>query len=253
MSEEKILEIALKQSAEDFGCARRDFFADENVVSILDRRSERARKVLKGELFFDVASFGKNAIVCASRELSGEAYGFARAFSGKNCFGADAIRWLDKNLFGRGLEAGAVSLYFLPLGEPTCPTPDNVRFVFLEKESLPPFYLPQWSNALCEERKSLDVFAVAALCGGLTAGLAGASCDCSDMLQIGVDVLPAFRGRGLGAALTSRLAACIRAAGKTAFYCCEAGNLPSIKTALRSGFRPTATRLSAQKQKPDAF
>ena len=62
MSEEKILEIALKQSAEDFGCARRDFFADENVVSILDRRSERARKDLKGELFFDVASFGKNAI-----------------------------------------------------------------------------------------------------------------------------------------------------------------------------------------------
>ena len=115
MSEEKILEIALKQSAEDFGCARRDFFADENVVSILDRRSERARKDLKGELFFDVASFGKNAIVCASRELSGEAYGFARAFSGKNCFGADAIRWLDKNLFGRGLEAGAVSLYFLSL------------------------------------------------------------------------------------------------------------------------------------------
>ena len=143
MSEEKILEIALKQSAEDFGCARRDFFADENVVSILDRRSERARKDLKGELFFDVASFGKNAIVCASRELSGEAYGFARAFSGKDCFGADAIRWLDKNLFGRGLEAGTVTLYFLPLGEPTCPTPDNVRFVFLEKESLPPFYLPQ--------------------------------------------------------------------------------------------------------------
>ena len=169
------------------------------------------------------------------------------------CIIDSAIRWLDKNLFGRGLEAGAVTLYFLPLGEPTCPTPDNVRFVFLEKESLPPFYLPQWSNALCEERKSLDVFAVAALCGGLTAGLAGASCDCSDMLQIGVDVLPAFRGRGLGAALTSRLAACIRAAGKTAFYCCEAGNLPSIKTALRSGFRPTATRLSAQKQKPDAF
>lgn len=80
-----------------------------------------------------MASFGKNAIVCASRELSGEAYGFARAFSGKNCFGADAIRWLDKNLFGRGLEAGAVSLYFLPLGEPTCPTPDNVRFVFWKK------------------------------------------------------------------------------------------------------------------------
>ena len=67
MSEEKILEIALKQSAEDFGCARRDFFAAENVVSILDRRSERARKDLKGEFFFDVASFGKNAISRAER------------------------------------------------------------------------------------------------------------------------------------------------------------------------------------------
>lgn len=83
MSEEKILEIALKQSAEDFGCARRDFFADENVVSILDRRSERARKDLKGELFFDVASFGKNAIVCASRELSGGSVWFCPRFFGQ--------------------------------------------------------------------------------------------------------------------------------------------------------------------------
>jgi len=41
---------------------------------------------------------------------------------------------------------------------------------------------------------------------GIVAGMAGASDDCEMMWQIGISVLPEYRGRGIAAALTNRLA-----------------------------------------------
>ena len=46
-------------------------------------------------------------------------------------------------------------------------------------------YLPQWSNALCEKRKHLDMMAIAAFDGDKLIGLAGCSADCDTMWQIG--------------------------------------------------------------------
>lgn len=77
-------------------------------------------------------------------------------------------------------------------------------------------YRPEWSNALCEKRRELDVLAVGAYDGARLVGLAGCSADCESMWQIGVDVLPGYRRRGVAAALTSRLAAETLAPGKGA-------------------------------------
>lgn len=245
MMEKEISELALRQSAADCGCAPQDFFREENVVRILNDRPPQARKDLTSKLFFDVVSIGRNSVVCACDALGEEAREFARTFRGKDCFGARALRWIDEKLGRHGLTAGTPTLYFLPSKERKICSSEGVRFCRLEKEELSEYYLPEWRNALCYKRRELDAFAVAAFCGDRLAGLAGASCDCNDMMQIGVDVLPAFRGRGIGSALTARLADEIEAAQKAAFYCCESGNLASIKTALRSGFLPVKTQLSA--------
>lgn len=61
---------------------------------------------------------------------------------------------------------------------------------------------PQWSNALCEKRKRLDVLAVGAYDGETLIGLAGCSADCEEMWQIGIDVLPIISAPG---ALQARL------------------------------------------------
>ena len=76
-------------------------------------------------------------------------------------------------------------------------------------------------------------------------GLAACSADCKTMWQIGVDVLPAYRRRGVASALTSRLALEVLERGALPFYCCAWSNLPSARTALRSGFRPAWVQLSA--------
>lgn len=61
-------------------------------------------------------------------------------------------------------------------------------------------------RAVHRQKKILDVLCVGAYDGNTLIGLAGASADCDTMWQIGVDVLPEYRRKGVAGALTSRLA-----------------------------------------------
>jgi hypothetical protein len=83
------------------------------------------------------------------------------------------------------------------------------------------------------------VFAAVAYRGGETAGIAGVSRDSDFMYQIGIDVLPEHRGRGLAPAMTSAAAQAVFDAGALPYYCTSSSNIPSMRTALAVGFRPT--------------
>ena len=64
MTNRKMLEIAMRQSAEDIGCCEKDFMANRNVVSVL-KLGKDARKYLKEPITFNFVSYGTN-IVAAS-------------------------------------------------------------------------------------------------------------------------------------------------------------------------------------------
>jgi predicted GNAT family acetyltransferase len=66
------------------------------------------------------------------------------------------------------------------------------------------------------------------------------------MYQIGVDVLPEYRRRGIASALTSRLAIEIMKRGKVPFYCAAWCNLGSVRNAIKCGFRPAWAELTAR-------
>ena len=59
-----------------------------------------------------------------------------------------------------------------------------------------------------------------------------------DMWQIGVDVLPEYRRKGIASAITSRLAVEILNRGKIPFYCTAWSNIRSVRNAVKSGFIP---------------
>lgn len=113
-------------------------------------------------------------------------------------------------------------------------------------EDFKDLYLPQWSNALCEQRKEKDVLGVGAYDRGALIGLAGCSADCEDMWQIGVDVLAPYRRQGVACALTSRLALEILDRGKVPFYCAAWCNVKSVRNAIKSGFRPAWVEMTAK-------
>jgi len=153
---------------------------------------------------------------------------------------------LAEKLRPYGLDICFMAEYFLPdlseLRERVCPFELRV----LSPDGFSDLYLPQWSNALCEKRKQLDMLAVGAYEGEALVGLAGCSADCEDMWQIGVDVLPEYRKKGIASALTSRLAIETLARGKVPFYCCAWSNIASVRNAVRSGFRPAWVELTAK-------
>jgi len=108
----------------------------------------------------------------------------------------------------------------------------------LEQKDFKDLYKPEWGNALCADRKHLDVLGVGAYDNGKLIGLAGCSADCDDMWQIGVDVLPEYRRKGIASAITSRLAVEIMNRGKIPFYCTAWSNIRSVRNAVKSGFIP---------------
>lgn len=69
----------------------------------------------------------------------------------------------------------------------------NYKLRVLEQKDFVDLYLPTWGNALCADRKELDVLGVGAYDGERLIGLAECSADCDTMWQIGVDVLPEYR------------------------------------------------------------
>ena len=99
---------------------------------------------------------------------------------------------------------------------------------------------PAFPNALCKEfnPKRPDVLAVAAMDGQKIVGLAGCSADSPKMWQIGIDIHPDYRKRGIGAALVGLLKDEVFKRNAVPFYGTSLSNLGSWKIALKCGFYP---------------
>ena len=174
-------------------------------------------------------------VVVTSRESEGARRYLKLPFSCQN----DA-------LMEKGQKICLMAEYFLPdvnaLRTLDCP----YELRILTQPDFADLYLPEWSNALCKDRKHLDVLGVGAYDNGRLIGLAGCSADCDTMWQIGIDVLPAYRRQGIASALTSRLAIEILNRGKVPFYCAAWCNIRSVRNAIKSGFRPAWVEMTAK-------
>lgn len=163
-----------------------------------------------------------------------------------HCFETPNMHWLDERMREQGQRVCFMAEYFLPdvnsLKRLSC----QYELKVLTQKDFDSLYLPIWSNALCEARKELDVLGVGAYDNGKLIGLAGCSADCDDMWQIGVDVLPEYRRKGIASALTSNLAVEIIERGKVPFYCCAWSNIRSAKNAIRSGFMPAWVEMTVK-------
>ena len=238
MTNKEILEIALRQSAEDNGCRAEDFLSDKNVV-VPFRLGEKARKYYKEPITCNFITYGNNVVAASSDEVADIVKEYVGKFEFYHCFETPNMNWLIERIEKLGHKGCFMAEFFLPDNEkmPVLECPYATRI--LGPEDFKALYLPQWSNALCSARKELDVLGMGAYDGDKLVGFAGASADCDDMWQIGVDVLPEYRRNGIASALTNMLAKEILKRGKVPFYCCAWSNVRSARNAIRSGFVPS--------------
>ena len=242
-------EAAAKQLAADFHCAPEDFFKYENTVTNASDSRPGERPMWESPCFFRAATMGMGAVMCTSEAIAPYGKILAASKSGAQICSVSVASALDREMFSHGYYIGLLKQYYLPR------TPYRPRMVYegyeltvFEGEEIEELY--QWKgfdNALLYRStgERHDLTAVCAVNGRRIMGIAGASRDSESMAQIGIDVLPEFRGMGVGSVLVCACANEVFRQGYVPYYGTWSGNIISQRLAMGCGFYPAWTEMAA--------
>lgn len=248
MTNRDLLNIAMAQSAIDLNCRPDDFESTENKI-VISGTNSLARRYLQLPFVCNLVSYGNNIVASTQKEYEDIVKQYISKYPLEHCFETPNMHILNDAFQKHDMRACFMAEYFLPdiniLKEKAC----DYELRILSQEDFVDLYIAQWSNALCENRKHLDVLGVGAYENDKLIGLAACSADCDTMWQIGVDVLPEYRRRGVASTLTSKLALEILKREKVPFYCCAWSNIKSARNAIKSGFRPAWVEMTVKSQK----
>ena len=254
-----ILKFAMEQQAFDSNCKPEDFLRTENVFTE-SIPNPNAHRYMKLPLVMDLTSFGNNVVVSGRADLLPElkeVINSLPAASSYKWFESPFMYKLNEILLKADSRICFMADYFLPdvdkifeVGKLFDSKIASGEFPYelkvLTCEDFKNLYTDDWSNALCADRSELDVIGVGAYEGEKLVGLAGASADAQNFWQIGIDVLPENRRKGIAATLTNRLAREIFERGKIPFYCAAWSNIKSVRNAVKAGFKPGWVQMSAK-------
>ena len=245
MTQTDLLRIALAQSAIDLNCAPEDLISGKKIV-VESAPHPKARAYLRLPFACNLVSYGGGVVASVSHETRQIVTSYIEKYPTEHLFETPNLHALDDALAPHGLRTCFMAEYFLPDLSALRPLPCKYDLRLLQPADFKGLYLPQWSNALSDKRPHLDILGVGAYDGDALVGFAGCSADCDRMWQIGIDVLPAYRRQGIAAALTARLALECLERGKVPFYCAAWSNIPSVRNAIRAGFRPAWVELTVK-------
>ena len=135
------------------------------------------------------------------------------------------------------------SLYYLPdpASIPSLEAPSGFHYALVAPPDLYGLYSnDQFHNALLYDIHSErpDVLAMVAMYGDEIVAMAGASADSATMWQLGIDVLPPYRGHGLAAYLIRWLTEETLQRGFVPYYGTSSSNVASQRVAHRAGYYP---------------
>lgn len=219
-------------------------FTTPGLTITLPAKPKGVRLFSREVPFFLMAGTGNSVVVSADERM----HGFVRSLSGEvnglhRLFEFPALTKINEEVKKYGHQVWGTEHMFLP-GRRLIriPLPDRFSYRWYESEEEISSFYPntQFPMALhpAYHPDRPDVIALAALDGGKIAGLAGASADTAEMWQVGIDVLPQYRGKGLGAALVSALSLRIQEKGHLPYYGSAVANLHSQAVAVRCGYVP---------------
>lgn len=245
MTNREILQIAMRQSARDINCKAEDFLRDEPVI-VSSGVGPKARAYYKEPITCNMVSYGNHIVASVKEEYREIVEEYIHKFTFYHCFETPNLNWLSERLQPMGQKVCFMAEYYLPDVDKVQALPCAYETKILTQEDFGELYQPEWGNALCEDRRERDVLGIGAYDDGKLIGLAGASADCDTMWQIGVDVLPVYRRKGIAASITGKLAAEILERGKAPFYCSAWSNIPSVRNAVKSGFIPAWVEMTVK-------
>ena len=245
MTKSEVIAAAMSQLAIEYSCDAADFLRDEIVITEY-RANAGCRDYIPGPRFLTFASFGHGAVISADKRihewlreyLAGE----DKPIKGQELF--EHERWLAINSACGKYGKKLMSTFHMQLPDAYISAPAaDVRVKWFEQDEIQPFYGAEqkiFPNSLrpYPDTHYPDIIAVAAYDGDKIIAMSGASADTPEMWQIGIDVLPEYRNRGIAAHLVSLLKNEILQRGKLPFYGTGLSNLGSQNVARAAGFFP---------------
>lgn len=235
--------ILCEQLARDFCCSQADVLDNKNhfteYVPIDGRRrfQEKEECFLKlvgvnGKLLFT----GQKSIIDWCREKYSD-HGSEWFMEAKN------LHKLNERLYQDGYQIGMVHPFFISEKTSEVDTKGYDIKWYRDQEIEQFRGDSRFPEAYSFCKTAPDIIGVAALEDGVILGMAGASMDSPEMWQIGINVEPEGRGKGIGTMLVSLLKNEILREGKLPYYGTSMGHIASQRVALGSGFVPAWAEL----------
>ena len=237
MDEKMMDEIVRGQLALDYNCSIEEIEGGGNIISLNQLNEGRRIYESDGAFFKMICLPGKALVSCDERFLP---------WAKENILKKDAswlleysfLKTLDQELghYGQGIDD--LHEAFLP-DLKVRESKESSSLKWFEEEEILQFKDdPRFQEAFAFDEHHPDVLGVAACDGGEIMGMAGASRDGERIWQIGIDVVPKYRGRGLGALLTKALKEEVLRRGAVPFYGTAPSHIISKNVAIRAGFAP---------------
>ncbi len=237
---------AFEQLALEYN-AKPESFTKEGFTLTLPAKPEGVRLYSHDVPFFAMATTGNSVVITAHECLHEEIRDMIENVSDLHrLYEFQSLQAFDVMLRKYGYALRGTVHMTLP-GEPfpEVELPKSFTYKWFETEEEIAAFYPneQFQMALSAEYNAdrPDVIALAAIDGDKIVAVAGASADTKDMWQVGIDVLPAYRGCGLGTKLVGALCRRIEERGYLPFYGTAVANIHSQVIAARCGFYPAWT------------
>ena len=232
----------------EYNCAPSAFDSDENIITLSEIREGR-RVYSPEKYFFHMVTTGRGAVITADEFLHPFLHQFIKDRAGHWLFEQDNLTGLERELNKFDYTLTASHHMFLPATDATPRIDASVRWFY--GEQIKQFYGDgRFPNAICPEFQPNrpDRIVVCAYDGDKIMGMAGCSEDASHWMQIGIDVMPEYRSRGVGTYLVTLLKNKILENGDIPFYGTSLSNYHSWNIALNCGFRPAWVEIGARRK-----
>jgi GNAT superfamily N-acetyltransferase len=247
VTKKDIFNIAKAQFALDYNCQISDFDKKENTISENELIAGRRIYSESDGCFFKMICTGNTMVISASSDILPWCQEKLVKKDPVWIFEYPKLRAIDKKLNEFGHEINDIHQYYLP--DPQIKEAKPLTDIkWFEYDDIIQFKGDdRFGEAFAFDVIRPDVLAVAALDGNNIIGMAGASADCENMWQIGIDVFPEYRERGIGTNLVALLKDEVLKRGKVPFYGTCQSHISSQNIAVSSGFFPVWAELYSGK------
>ncbi|WP_408070318.1 GNAT family N-acetyltransferase [Butyrivibrio sp. JL13D10] len=238
----------LNQLSLDYNCTPEDLQAKENIITT-SKLNEGRRSYSPGKPFLQMVTLGGNTVIMADECLHEFLQQFVKNKEGHWLFELHNLIELNDELKKYGYKMNPTHHMFLPSRKVVPDGEFQVKWLY--DSEIACFYGDKrFPNAIaypapCPARP--DKIVCIAVKDDTIMGMAGCSEDAPHWQQIGIDVLPQYRSKGIGSYLVNLLTNKIIEMGDVPFYGTAASNIQSQNIALNCGFKPAWTETEAEK------